>query len=87
MNLSKMYVDEFRMNIARPLQEEVGDLKNEIAKLKNAIQRINDCDYRSSETEVGCFLGETLGAFGFQGLFLFVMFFGIVDKLVGWKFG
>lgn len=48
MNLSKMYVDEFRMNIARPLQEEVGDLKNEIAKLKNAIQRINDCDYRGS---------------------------------------
>lgn len=35
------------------------------------------------EIEVGCFLGETLGAFGFQGLFLFVMFFGIVDKLEG----
>lgn len=48
MNLSKMYVDEFRMNIAKPLQVEVGDLKNEIAKLKNAIQRISDCDYRGS---------------------------------------
>jgi hypothetical protein len=43
-------------------QEEVGDLKNEIAKLKNAIQRINDCDYRGSEIEVGCWGGETLGA-------------------------
>ena len=48
MNLSKMYVDEFRMNIDWPLQEEVGDLKNEISTLKNAIQRINECDYRGS---------------------------------------
>ena len=41
MDLSKMYVDEFRSNIARPLQEEVKDLRMEIAQLRNAIQRID----------------------------------------------
>lgn len=30
MNLSKMYVDEFRNNIAEPLQREVGELRNEV---------------------------------------------------------
>ena len=48
MNLSKMYVDEFRVNIAKPLQDEVVDLKNEIVKLKNAIKRISDCAHRDS---------------------------------------
>ena len=31
----------FRSNIARPLQEEVKDLRMEIAQLRNAIQRID----------------------------------------------
>ena len=41
MELGKAYVDEFRSNIARPLQEEVKDLRMEIAQLRNAIQRID----------------------------------------------
>ncbi len=32
---------QFRSNIARPLQEEVKDLRMEIAQLRNAIQRID----------------------------------------------
>ena len=43
MDLSKMYVDEFRENIAEPLRLEVRDLRNEVDLLRNAIQRINDC--------------------------------------------
>ncbi|MCQ2295834.1 MAG: hypothetical protein MJZ45_00360 [Bacteroidales bacterium] len=43
MELSKLYVDEFRSNIAEPLLREVKDLKEEIARLKNAIQKISDC--------------------------------------------
>ena len=35
------------------------------------------------EIQIGCFLGETLGAFGFQGLFLFGVSFVVVDKLEG----
>ena len=45
MELGKAYVDEFRSNIARPLQEEVKDLRIEIAQLRNAIQRIGDCPH------------------------------------------
>ena len=45
MELGKAYVDEFRSNIARPLQEEVKDLRMEIAQLRNAIQRIGDCPH------------------------------------------
>ncbi len=43
MDLSKMYVDEFRENIAEPLRLEVRDLRNEVDLLRHAIQRINDC--------------------------------------------
>ena len=45
MNLSKMYVDEFKENIADPLRREVGELRTEITHLRNAIQRINDCPH------------------------------------------
>ena len=45
MELGKAYVDEFRSNIARPLQEEGKDLRMEIAQLRNAIQRIGDCPH------------------------------------------
>ena len=45
MELGKAYVDEFRSNIARPLQEEVKDLRMEIAQLRNAIHRIGDCPH------------------------------------------
>lgn len=48
MELGKMYVDEFRSNIARPLQEEVKDLRMEIAQLRNAIQRIGDCPHSAA---------------------------------------
>ena len=48
MELGKAYVDEFRSNIARPLQEEVKDLRMEIAQLRNAIQRIGDCPHSAT---------------------------------------
>ena len=43
MDLSKMYVDEFKENIAEPLRQEVRELRNEVDLLRNAIQSINDC--------------------------------------------
>ena len=43
MELSKMYVDEFRENIADPLRLEVRELRTEVDLLRNAIQKINDC--------------------------------------------
>lgn len=45
MNLSKMYVEEFKANIADPLRLEVRDLRNEVTNLRNAIQKINDCPH------------------------------------------
>lgn len=45
MNLSKMYVDEFKANIADPLRREVAALKRETKNLRNAIQKINDCPH------------------------------------------
>ena len=48
MELGKMYVDEFRSNIADPLRQEVLELRNEIDQLRNAIQRIADCPHRDS---------------------------------------
>ena len=45
MNLSKMYVDEFKQNIAEPLRREVGGLRREIKHLRDAIQKINDCPH------------------------------------------
>ena len=45
MDLSKMYVDEFRQNIAEPLRLEVRDLRNEVDLLRHAIQRISDCPH------------------------------------------
>ena len=45
MNLSKMYVEEFKKNIAEPLRQEVRELRTEITHLRNAIQKINDCPH------------------------------------------
>lgn len=45
MNLSKMYVEEFKENIADPLRREVMELRTEVNHLRNAIQRINDCPH------------------------------------------
>lgn len=45
MNLSKMYVDEFKKNIAEPLRREVGELRGEIKNLRDAISKINDCPH------------------------------------------
>ena len=45
MDLSKMYVDEFKENIADPLRHEVRELRTEITYLRNAIQKINDCPH------------------------------------------
>ena len=46
MELGKMYVDEFRSNIADPLRQEVLELRNEIDQLRNAIQAIEACPHR-----------------------------------------
>lgn len=45
MELSKMYVDEFKQNIAEPLRREVRELKKEVKKLNNAIGKIQDCPH------------------------------------------
>lgn len=45
MELSKMYVDEFKQNIADPLRREVGGLRREVKYLRNAIQKIYDCPH------------------------------------------
>ena len=46
MELGKMYVDEFRSNIADPLRQEVLELRNEIDQLRHAIQAIEACPHR-----------------------------------------
>ena len=48
MELGKMYVDEFRSNIADPLRQEVLELRNEIDQLRNAIQQIDRCPHRDT---------------------------------------
>ena len=48
MELGKMYVDEFRSNIADPLRHEVLELRNEIDQLRNAIQQIDRCPHRDT---------------------------------------
>ena len=45
MDLSKMYVDEFKENIAEPLRREVGGLRREVKHLRDAISKINDCPH------------------------------------------
>ena len=45
MDLSKMYVDEFKQNIAEPLRREVRELKREVKKLNNAIGKIQECPH------------------------------------------
>ena len=48
MELGKMYVDEFRETIVKPLQTEMGGLKREVTKLRKAVDKVNDCDYRNN---------------------------------------
>lgn len=45
MELAKMYVDEFKTNIAEPLRREVRGLKKEVKNLNNAIAKIQDCPH------------------------------------------
>lgn len=47
MNLSKMYVDEFNLNIVVPLQQRVQKLESQIERLEDAIQGIGGCPYRA----------------------------------------
>ena len=46
-NLSKMYVDEFNLNIVVPLQQRVQKLESQIERLQDAIEGINSCPYRA----------------------------------------
>ena len=46
MDLSKMYVDEFNLNIVVPLQQRVQKLESQIERLHDAIEGINSCPYR-----------------------------------------
>ena len=48
MDLSKMYVDEFRENIADPLRREVRELRSKVDQLRNAIQKIDRCPHRAN---------------------------------------
>lgn len=43
MQLSKTYVDEWKTNIAEPLQREVKGLRRDVKKLTNAVQKANSC--------------------------------------------
>lgn len=45
MDLAKMYVDEFKTNIADPLRREVRGLKKEVKNLNNAIGKIQECPH------------------------------------------
>ena len=47
MDLSKMYVDEFNLNIVVPLQQRVQKLESQIERLQDAIEGINSCPYRA----------------------------------------
>ena len=47
MDLSKMYVDEFNLNIVVPLQQRVQKLESQIERLHDAIEGINSCAYRA----------------------------------------
>lgn len=47
MDLSKMYVDEFNLNIVVPLQQRVQKLESQIERLHDAIEGINSCPYRA----------------------------------------
>ena len=47
MDLSKMYVDEFNLNIVVPLQQRVQKLESQIERLHDAIEGINICPYRA----------------------------------------
>ena len=47
LNLSKMYVDEFNLNIVVPLQQRVQRLESQIERLHDAIEGINSCPYRA----------------------------------------
>ena len=45
MALAQSYVDEWRKNIAEPLQREVQGLRRDVKKLTHAIQQANNCEH------------------------------------------
>lgn len=45
MNLSKTYVDEFKENIAKPLQNEIKGLRRDVKNLQKAIKQANSCPH------------------------------------------
>lgn len=45
MDLGKTYVEEFKANIAEPLQKEVQGLRRDVKNLRRAIQRASDCPH------------------------------------------
>ena len=48
MDLSKTYVDEFKENIAKPLQIEIKGLRRDVKNLQKAIKQANSCDYHDN---------------------------------------
>ena len=44
MNLSKMYVEEFKENIADPLRREVRELRTEVSPVYSELQKQQDRD-------------------------------------------
>lgn len=45
MNLSKAYVNEFKENIAKPLQTEIKGLRRDVKNLQKAIKQANNCPH------------------------------------------
>lgn len=45
MDLSKTYVDEFKENIAKPLQTEIKGLRRDVKNLQKAIKQANSCPH------------------------------------------
>ena len=45
MELSKTYVDEFKENIAKPLQAEIKGLRRDVKNLQKAIKQANSCPH------------------------------------------
>ena len=47
LDLSTEFVEKFKDLIAKPLENEVVNLRTEVNRLKDAVEGVNDCAYRA----------------------------------------
>ena len=47
LDLSTEFVEKFKELIAKPLENEVVNLRTEVNRLKDAVEGVNDCAYRA----------------------------------------